>query len=183
MRGVLAICCAGALAWAVWPGPAAPPVPALLAVAPAPEPGLLRGQVRVIDGDTFEIGTVRIRLQGVDAPERRTTCQDAQGRDWACGAWATRQLRALIGARELVCRDLGERTHGRTVAACTLDGQDLGAMLVAEGIVRACPRFARQHPHSRGYEALEAGAIADRRGLHAGTTPPRAAFCEPRRPA
>jgi endonuclease YncB( thermonuclease family) len=177
MRAVLALCCALAAGWALWP--AGRPAPGLLAVAVAPVPEPLQGPVRVIDGDTFDLGGVRVRLHGVDAPERGQICRDAQGRDWACGAWATGQVRALIGERPLVCHDLGERTHGRVVAACRLDGQDLGAQLVAAGIVRACPRYARRHLHARGYEALEARAIAARVGLHAGTTPPRAGFCEP----
>lgn len=162
--------------WVATEGRSPQPVPAVMTLAPAP----LSGAVRVIDGDTFDLGTVRIRLQGVDAPERREACLDAGGRGWACGAWATEQLRAVIGDRALSCRDLGERNRNRIVAACTLAGQDLGALLVEQGIVRACPRYARQHAHSRRYEGLEAQAISAGRGLHAGTTPARAAFCETR---
>ena len=173
MRGFVSICCVAGLIWVAAEGQPSQPVPAVMTLAPAP----LSGAVRVVDGDTFDLGAVRIRLQGVDAPERHQACQDARGRDWACGAWATDQLRALIGDRALACRDLGERNRNRIVAACTLAGQDLGALLVEQGIVRACPRYARQHPHSRPYERLEGEAIAARRGLHAGTTPERAAFC------
>jgi endonuclease YncB( thermonuclease family) len=176
MRGFLAICCVAGLVWIAFDRRTPQPEAALMTLVPTP----LTGRVQVIDGDTIDMGGVRIRLQGVDAPERRETCRDAAGRDWSCGSWAGEALRALIADRPLACRDLGERTHDRVVAACTLDGRDLGALLVAEGIVRACPRYARQHPHSRGYEAIEVEAIAARRGLHAGTTPPRARFCEPR---
>ena len=172
MRVVLAMGCGMVLAWAVWPMPAQP----VLATTAAP----LTGAVRVVDGDTLDMGGLRLRLQGVDAPERRAACQDAQGQPWNCADWSADRLRALVGTRELACRDLGERSHDRIVVACTLDGQDLGARLVAEGIARACPRYARRHLHSQGYEALEVRAIAARAGLHAGTSPPRARFCEPR---
>lgn len=183
MRGLLTICCVAAAGWALWPMPADLSVPAPVPVAPALDAGTIRGPVRVIDGDTFDLGGVRIRLQGVDAPERGQSCRDARGRDWTCGAWATAEVRALIGARPLECRDLGERTHGRVVAACRLDGADLGAMLVARGLVLACPRFARQHAHSQGYEALETAARRAGLGLHAGRTPERAGFCTVRGPA
>lgn len=140
---------------------------------------VLQGPPRVIDGDTFDLGGVRIRLQGVDAPERAEICRDAAGRDWDCGAWAGQQLQALLRGATLVCHDLGERTFNRTVARCEVDGHDLGALLIERGYVRACPRFAARHPHSRGYAALEAAAMERRIGLHAGQTPPRAGFCGP----
>ena len=33
----------------------------------------LEGPVRVVDGDTFDVGGVRVRLHGVDAPEEDQT--------------------------------------------------------------------------------------------------------------
>ena len=138
---------------------------------------VLQGALRVIDGDTFDLGGVRIRLQGIDAPELRDVCVDAAGHEWACGDWATGQLRQLLRDGRLTCHDLGERSYNRVVARCELDGADLGAVLVAQGIVRACPRFALRHPHSRGYMSLEGQAVAARIGIHDGQTPPLAGFC------
>ena len=36
------------------------------------------GNVRIIDGDTLEIGGKRVRLFGVDAPELHQICWDEQ---------------------------------------------------------------------------------------------------------
>ncbi len=152
----------------------------LLSAPMAATAGVLQGGLRVIDGDTFVLGGHRIRLQGVDAPETHESCVDARGRGWACGDWATEALRDMLRGRHLVCHDLGERSYDRVVARCTLDGQDLGALLVEQGIARACPRFAERHAHSRGYMALEEDAITRRAGMHAGQTPPLAGFCQPR---
>ena len=55
---------------------------------PAPLPA---GIARVIDGDTLEIGGKRIRLHGIDAPERRQSCEDAGGNVHRHG-WVRRTL-------------------------------------------------------------------------------------------
>ena len=41
------------------------------------------GSIHVIDGDTFDIGSRRIRLHGVDAVEKNQTCRTEQGQKWA----------------------------------------------------------------------------------------------------
>ena len=54
------------------------------------------GSARVVDGDTLDVGAVRVRFHGVDAPESRQSCV-AGGRRWACGERATS---ALAGGSE-----------------------------------------------------------------------------------
>ena len=61
------------------------------------------GPARVIDGDTLDIGTTRVRLFGIDAPESAQRCKDAKLAEWACGRSATRALESLIS---WYCRDL-----------------------------------------------------------------------------
>ena len=58
------------------------------------------GQARVIDGDTLDISGVRVRLEGIDAPERGQRCNRSWlGLTWRCGRAATRALRTLIGGQ------------------------------------------------------------------------------------
>ncbi|MGD2006456.1 MAG: hypothetical protein PVJ90_04390, partial [Pseudomonadales bacterium] len=45
----------------------------------------VRGRAQIIDGDSIRVQGVEIRLHGIDAPEGRQLCQDAQGRDYRCG--------------------------------------------------------------------------------------------------
>jgi len=90
------------------------------------------GPARVIDGDSLVVAGVEIRLHGIDAPEYRQYCFRG-GRPWACGLDATRVLRTLIANRPVACRAREEDRYGRTVAACSVAGSDLGAAMVAGG--------------------------------------------------
>jgi len=139
------------------------------------------GAARVIDGDTVRIGSVRIRIQGIDAPETDDICRRADGSVWDCGVWATEVARERFAGRRLVCHDLGERSHDRVVARCMDGEEDFAAVMLEKGAARACERFALQHPHSQVYMTLEERAAAEGRGIFDGAPPPRAGFCEPRR--
>jgi endonuclease YncB( thermonuclease family) len=99
----------------------------------AQRPGAdITGEARVIDGDSLVVAGVEIRLYGIDAPEYRQFCF-RRGRPWACGADAARVLRTLIANRPVACRSREQDRYGRTVAACAVAGNDLGAAMVAGG--------------------------------------------------
>jgi endonuclease YncB( thermonuclease family) len=92
------------------------------------------GVARVIDGDTIQIVGIRIRLEGIDAPEWDQTCFDAEERSWPCGRTATQELASLLHGRELTCKPQGLDVYRRALAVCTLaDGVDVNAWLVRQG--------------------------------------------------
>lgn len=138
----------------------------------------ITGHPRVIDGDTLEIDGHRIRLGGIDAPERAETCRDARGKSWRCGAWATDQTRKLLARQRLTCVDLGDRTYDRIVGRCYLNGQDLAVTLIEAGIARPCLRFARAQGQERRYLQAETVAVAARAGIYSGPLNPIAGFCD-----
>ncbi|MBK5927171.1 thermonuclease family protein [Rhodobaculum claviforme] len=141
------------------------------------------GPATIIDGDTLDIAGTRIRIQGIDAPERDQTCEGADGTPWPCGARSTAAARDRFEGQTLHCEDLGERTWGRVVARCFKGEVDVAAAMLRDGMARACPRFARQHGHSRAYMDIERAAMAAGVGIFAGPPPPRASFCDDRRTA
>jgi len=110
-------------------------------VAAAPDSDRLEGLGRVVDGDTLDVGAVRVRLHGIDAFERNQMC-DRPGGAWACGAAATRSLRGRAEGRRLVCRVLDTDRYGRKVSRCERDGIDVARALVAEGLALAYRRYS-----------------------------------------
>src|SRR4051794_36138869 len=73
----------------------------------------ITGTAHVLDGDTLEIGTTRIRLFGIDAPEGAQTCKDPRGGTWACGRSARRALERLTTGQAVTCRGRGIDDYGR----------------------------------------------------------------------
>ena len=119
------------------------------------------GRAWVIDGDTIEVGSARIRLFGVDAPESAQSCV-AGSRPWPCGRQATRALTGRIDGRSVAFEERDRDRYGRIVAVCRLDGQDLNAWLVRESWALAYRQY------SRTYMDEEAAAKAARRGVWRG---------------
>lgn len=120
----------------------------------------ISGAVRVVDGDTLDMGGTRVRLHGIDAPELGQHCIRPDGAAWDCGAWVAVQLRAWIGAHEVTCDQVDTDRYGRVVARCGLAGHDIGRRLVRDGLAVAYRRY------STAYDADEKAAQAARRGLH-----------------
>lgn len=116
------------------------------------------GTIRVIDGDTFDIGGDRVRLFGVDAPEIGQPCVlNRQQID--CGRWVTDLVRARFDGREARC-DLHEfDRYGRHVASCTVAGDDMGQVIVTEGWAIAYRRYSMR------YDLDEKAAALAGRGL------------------
>lgn len=119
----------------------------------------LSGIARVLDGDTIEIGSARVRLWGVDAPEGRQTCLDGSRR-WPCGRRAAQALAGRIDGRSVTCEERDR--DGRIIAVCRHGGRDVNAWLVREGWALAYRRY------TRAYVAEESGARAAKRGLWRG---------------
>lgn len=119
------------------------------------------GVIRVIDGDTLDVGGTRVRLHGIDAPETDQTCTTARGDIWRCGAWVSQTVAARFAGKTASCVSLDTDRYGRMVARCQVDGQDIAANLVTDGLAFSYRRY------SDAYVAVERKAAARAIGLHA----------------
>lgn len=138
--------------------------------APAAVPDArIIGFADVVDGDTLKIDGRRIRLFGIDAPERDQTCRDRTGREYPCGRRAEAALAGKIGTAVVSCDEKDIDQYGRIVAVCYSTGEDLNGWMAGEGFGMAYRRYTTR------YAWAESQAKAARRGIWAGSfVPPEA---------
>lgn len=128
------------------------------------------GRIRVVDGDTFDIGGTVVRLHAIDAPELDQSCDDADNPAWNCGIWVRDRARAMFEGREASCSAVDTDRYGRVVAKCRVEGRDMGATLVSDGLAFAYREYGLD------YDLTEKTAAINQRGLHATSVMPPAAF-------
>ena len=88
-------------------------------------------------------GKLRIRLFGVDAPEKKQQCKDARGRAWDCRIAARKALEKLVGsASQLYCDLLDVDHYGRLVMQCYAGKTDIAAALVRAGLALAYRQYS-----------------------------------------
>lgn len=133
------------------------PTPAM--AAPAAE---ITGVPKIREGDQVMIGSTRIRLGGIDAPSRDQLCLDPKGERWTCGVAARDALIAHVGNKSWTCKPVRTDRFGRTVARCTVDGEDIQRWLVQNGWALAFVQY------SRDYEAQDKAAREAKAGIWAG---------------
>jgi endonuclease YncB( thermonuclease family) len=107
----------------------------------------ISGVPRIVDGDTIAIGEVKIRLEGIDAPESDQVCLDAQAARWSCGNEATKQLSDHIAGRPIACTPTGQDAYHRTLAICHLGAEDLNAWMVRQGWALAFVKYSNLYVH------------------------------------
>lgn len=129
-----------------------PPRPPGLETAAAPARQLIPVEIlRVVDGDTVEVKArvwldqwivTRVRLRGIDAPERQARCAAEAER----GEAARRHLVALAGEGQAFLADLGRDKYGGRVLGRLVgpDGRDIGGRMLADGHARTYDGRRRQ---------------------------------------
>ena len=138
----------------------APRVPAHESKAP------VTGVADVTDGDTVVISGIRIRLEGIDAPEAGQTCGTRTGGSWPCGAAAATALRRQIEGKTVRCDPHGIDKYGRMLGVCFLGDVDVNAWMVRRGHAWAFVKY------SASYAKEEQQARAEKAGIWQGEAVP-----------
>jgi len=125
-------------------------------------PGMV---VKVTDGDTVtvldqESRQVKIRLYGIDAPERKQPY----------GNTATEHLRQLVALKDVEVVEYAKDRYGRTVADLTLDGKSIPGKMVHDGYAWVYRQYCTKGFCSEWVE-FETQARQVRAGLWADKSP------------
>lgn len=90
---------------------------------------------KITDGDTWKIDDfITIRSVGMDAPEKKQTCKDAKGQEYACGSAATAHVTELLKGKLIKCELFGTGRFGRTLAVCyNAKGVNVNKQMVRDG--------------------------------------------------
>jgi endonuclease YncB( thermonuclease family) len=161
MAGLLGVAVLGSLLMLVLPAELFGRAPAMTGTVAVPA-----GQVAVVDGQTLRLGDAVVRLQGVSAPPRGTTCLRPDNSRFDCGASASEALARLLRGFAVSCRLYGRDGAGFLQGLCEAEGRDVNRGIVATGWARArsdSPGFA-----AASFGEEESAARAAHRGLWQG---------------
>ena len=121
------------------------------------------GYANITDGDTIKILNKRIRLHGIDAPEKAQNCTK-NSKKYNCGIVATIALDKKINKNIVRCevQDKMDR-YRRYIGICFIGQVNLNKWMVANGYAVAYRRY------SKDYISDEEHARKNKLGLWSGT--------------
>ena len=94
---------------------------------------VITGSASVIDAGHLKINDQKIRLYGIEAPDKGHACL-RESKPWKCGAEASRTLEKQIEGKTVSCEPVPTSTSTNPVVAkCSYDGTDLATLMVREG--------------------------------------------------
>ena len=123
----------------------------------------ISGFAVVTDGDTIKISNNKIRLHGVDAPEKKQNCTK-NAKEYNCGTVATEALIKKINKNAVKClTQKNKDRYNRFIGTCFVEGTDLNKWMVRNGHAIAYRRY------SKDYILDEEFAKINKLGLWSGT--------------
>ena len=117
----------------------------------------------ITDGDTIKISNNKIRLHGIDAPEKKQKCTKNK-KIYNCGVFATQALTKKIGKKLVKCLTQKKKDrYNRFIGICFVEHEDLNKWMVRNGYAVAYKRY------SKDYILDEEFAKTNKLGLWSGT--------------
>ena len=132
---------------------------------------IILGKAKVIDGDTIKINGIKIRLFGIDAPEKKQQCKKpwltisfiSFNKDYPCGQVSTDKLKKKINNKLLICKWTNKDRYKRYIAECFKDKTNINSWLVRNGYAVAYRKYSKK------FVSQEIFAKKEKLGLWSGT--------------
>ena len=122
------------------------------------------GQLKITDGDTIVLQGEKIRLDGIDSPEKKQTCLFNK-EPWACGQEATKALKNLLENADLgsvSCEGDTRDRYGRLIGTCFYNKRNINEWMVENGWALAYRYYSKR------YVVNEDRAKENKRGIWRG---------------
>ena len=120
------------------------------------------GEIRIIDADTIELNGAKIRLGGIDAPERSQTCENQNAVIYNCGKQATQALKELIAKipdKTITCDYTDKDKYGRLVGSCRIGNININGWLVENGWALAYRQYSKEYVENEKIAKLNKAGI------------------------
>ena len=135
------------------------------------EPKIISGIAKVVDGDTINIGKNKIRLFGIDAPEKKQQCQKPWlsiffltfNKDYKCGEISTNKLKIKINNKLVMCKSNNKDRYNRFIAECFKDKINVNKWMISNGYAVAYRKYSKK------FISQENLAKKEKLGIWAGT--------------
>ena len=113
----------------------------------------ITGFAKVVDGDTIKINSKKIRLYGIDAPEKKQKCKKTYltisfmsfTKDYMCGEVSTQKLIKKINKQKLNCNILDVDRYKRLIGECFKRNINLNSWMVSNGFAVAYRKYSKKY--------------------------------------
>ena len=111
------------------------------------------GYAKIIDGDTIKINSKKIRLHGIDAPEKKQTCKKPYliigifsfTKSYSCGQVSTDKLIKKINNQIIKCKIKNVDRYNRLIGECYKRNENLNSWLVSNGYAVAYRKYSKKY--------------------------------------
>ena len=113
----------------------------------------ISGFAKVVDGDTIKINSKKIRLYGIDAPEKKQKCKKTYltisfmsfTKDYMCGEVSTQKLIKKINKQKLNCNIIDVDRYKRLIGECFKRNINLNSWMVSNGYAVAYRKYSKKY--------------------------------------
>ena len=117
--------------------------------------GEISGFALVTDGDTIKILNNKIRLHGIDAPEKKQKCTK-NAKEYNCGVVSTEALIKKISNNSVKClTQKNKDRYNRFIGVCFVEYENLNKWMVRNGYAIAYRKYSKDYILDENYAKIK----------------------------